>query len=163
MEANFSTEELPNYGVPWVITGCLSRRHHKKYAKMRTMSADIIVAPVSSIISIYRPRFWELFLSLLSNGLRIFPHLSSRSHSMRVRIPGSTHVAQDSWKAELFDRALLRRTALVASGENPEVFGYQSFKRPVQGPCDAFLAFGSFISSRHGRPCHTLSENRDQN
>src|SRR6516225_6924643 len=46
-----------------------------------------------------------------------------------VRIPSSTRVAQNPWRAELFDRALLRRTALVAAGENPEVFGYQAFIR----------------------------------
>ena len=46
-----------------------------------------------------------------------------------VRIPGSTRVAQSSWQKELFDRGLLRRTALVATGENPEVVGYQHFIR----------------------------------
>jgi hypothetical protein len=46
-----------------------------------------------------------------------------------VRIPDSTRVAQSSWKEELFDRALLRRTALVARGENAEVVGYKSFVR----------------------------------
>jgi hypothetical protein len=48
-----------------------------------------------------------------------------------VRIPASTRAAQDSWKGELFDRALLRRAALVATGENPEIFGYRSFVRPL--------------------------------
>lgn len=45
-----------------------------------------------------------------------------------TRIPGSTRVAQSSWQEEPFDRALLRRTYLAATGENPEVFGYRSLK-----------------------------------
>ena len=50
------------------------------------MSADILVAP-ESVISIYRPRFWELFLGPPSNGFRISPRLSSRSHSMGFGYP----------------------------------------------------------------------------
>lgn len=89
-----------------------------------------IVAPLS-IISIYQPRFWELFLNPLSNGLRISPHLSSRSHAMEFRYPVQLTSPRIFWKAELFDRALLRRTALVASGENPEVFDYKPVIRTL--------------------------------
>ena len=42
-------------------------------------------------------------------------------------MPDMTRVEQNSWQEALFDRALLRRTALVAPGANPEVLGYQSF------------------------------------
>jgi hypothetical protein len=36
-------------------------------------------------------------------------------------------VARSSWYKEHFDRGLLRRTALVAAGANPEVVGYHPF------------------------------------
>jgi hypothetical protein len=126
-EVEYSAEELPNYGVNWVITGCLpGEDSSRQYFKMRKISEDILAgarerglhtsAPVLGIIP--RP------------AMQWLPDLPSSIVGVArdaVRIPGSTRVAQNSWQAELFDRALLRRTALVATGENPEVFGYQSF------------------------------------
>ena len=162
VEASFSTEELPNYGVPWVITGCLEETQ-TQYAKMRTMSADIHSGALEHHLHLSAPLL-GIIPQPAVQWLADLPSSIIEVARDGVQIPGSTHVAQDSWKAELFDRALLRRTALVATGENPEVFGYKPFIRSsVHGPRGAFLAFGPHISCRRGRHCHALSANHDQN
>jgi hypothetical protein len=121
----FSTDELPNYGIPWVITGCIEETS-KPYAVMRTMSADIVNGAREHHLQLLAP-----ILGIIPQpATQWLPDLPSSVVGVArdaVRIPGSTRVAQNSWKAELFDRALLRRTALVAAGENPEVPGYKPF------------------------------------
>ncbi len=127
VEASFSTEELPNYGVPWVITGCLEETS-KQYAVMRTMSADILNGARENHLDLSAPVL-GIIPQPVSQWLPDLPSSIVGVARDAVRIPGSTHVAQSSWKEELFDRALLRRTALTAAGENPEVFGYRLFIR----------------------------------
>ena len=127
----YLSDELPNYGFP-LGHGRLSPGRgfvENNMLKMRNISADIVNGA----------REHDLQLSPDSGD-----H-SSACHTMAsglpssvvgvardaVRIPRLDRVAQNSWKAELFDRALLRRTALVAAGENPEVAGYQPFIKPL--------------------------------
>lgn len=128
-EAEHSTEELPNFGAPWVITGCLPGDDSSiQFSRMRSITADILngarerdlqlSAPVLGII----PRPIAQFLPDL-------PWSILRVASAAVRAPETTRVAQDSFHEELFNRALLRRAALAATGENPEVFGYLPFGR----------------------------------
>jgi hypothetical protein len=128
-EAENSTDELPNYGIPWVITGCLEQTS-KPYAVMRTMSADIVNGAREHHLQLLAPVL-GIIPQPAMQWLPALPASIIGVASDAVRIPGSTRVAQDSWKGELFDRALLRRTALVATGENPEIFGYKSFIRPL--------------------------------
>lgn len=129
VEASFSTEELPNYGVPWVITGCLEETQ-TQYAKMRAMSADIHSGALEHHLHLSAPLL-GIIPQPAVQWLADLPSSIIEVARDGVQIPGSTHVAQDSWKAELFDRALLRRTALVASGENPEVFDYKPVIRTL--------------------------------
>ena len=48
---------------------------------------------------------------------------------MQLEYRTRRRVAQGSGREELFNRGLLRRTTLLATGENPEVVGYRSFVR----------------------------------
>ena len=122
-------EEPQNDVAAWRITICLSQNGSlNNYATLRTISSDIVKgaqenhlqlrAPILGVIPQPATRWlWELPSSVVKLALEA------------IRIPNSTRVAQSSWQPELFDQALLRRTALVATGENPEVTGYQSFIR----------------------------------
>jgi hypothetical protein len=129
VEAQHSTEELPNEGVAWVIIGCLpGENSSKNYARMRTISADIIDGAREHHLRLSAP-----ILGVIPQpALQWLPDLPSsilRVAFDAVRIPDSTRVAQGSGREELFNRGLLRRTTLLATGENPEVVGYRSFIR----------------------------------
>jgi hypothetical protein len=125
VEADFSTNELPNYGVQWVITRCLEEAQ-TDYARMRAMSADIHNSALEYHLQLLVPVF-GIIPQPVTQWLPYLPSSIVEVARDAVRIPGSTRVSLNSYQAELFDRALLRRTALVATGENPEGFGYQSF------------------------------------
>ena len=127
VEAQHSTEVLPNEGVAWVIIGCLpGENSSKNYARMRTISAEIIDGAREHHLQLLAPT-----LGLIPQpAVQWLPDLPSsilRVAFDAARIPGSTRVAQGSGREELFNRGLLRRTALLATGENPEVVGYRSF------------------------------------
>ena len=111
----------------WAITGCLPGKNSPKNMPECGQYPPIFSMAPASVILNWRPLFWDLFRNPPCNGFRSLPSSVVRVAKDAVRIPCSTRVAQNSWREELFDRALLRRTALVAAGENPEVFGYQSF------------------------------------
>jgi hypothetical protein len=129
VEAEFSQEETPNYGTPWVFTGCLPGEDSAKhYERMRAISADILNNARDRHIDLLPP-----VLGIIPQpALQWLPYLPASVEEVAlqaVELPDTTRVAQNSWQEALFDRALLRRTALVATGANPEVFGYNSFVR----------------------------------
>jgi len=122
-------QDPPNDVAAWRITICLTENGTLKTSgKLSTISSDILkgaqenhfqlTAPILGVIPQSAARWLsELPLSVVKLALEA------------VRIPDSTRVTQGSWPPELFDQALLRRTALAAAGENPEVTGYRSFIR----------------------------------
>jgi hypothetical protein len=128
LEPNFSSG-LPNYGVAWDITACLpGDDSSKQYGKMRTISADIITGARDHHLELLAPAL-GIIPQPAAQWLPNLPASVLGVAYYAVQIPASTRVAQNSWQEALFDRALLRRTALVATGGNPEVVGYQSFVR----------------------------------
>jgi hypothetical protein len=128
-EAQFPGEELPNYEVPWAVTGCLPvEDSFRQHATMRTISADVLNGARERHLSLLVP-ILGIIPQPATQWLPALPSSIVGVARDAVRIPGSTWVAQSSYQEELFNRALLRRAALAATGENPEVFGYQSFIR----------------------------------
>ena len=128
-QAKFPGEELPNYEVPWAVTGCLPvEDSYRQYATMRTISADVVNGARERHLPLLAP-ILGIIPQPATQWLPALPSSVVAVASDAVRIPGSTWVAQSSYQEELFNRALLRRAALAATGENPEVFGYQSFIR----------------------------------
>ena len=126
-ENEYSTEDIPNYGINWVITNCLpDENSSRQYTIMHKMSEDILTGARERGLHISTP-ILGIIPQPVTQWLPYLPTSIVEVARDAVRIPGSTRVSQNSYQAELFDRALLRRTALVANGENPEVFGYQSF------------------------------------
>jgi hypothetical protein len=122
-----STVQLPNESVAWIITGCLpGEESRERYARMRTISADIIKGAHERHLELSAP-----VLGIIPQpAVQWLPDLPSSIIGTALaflEIPDSTRVAQSSWQEQIFDRALLRRTALVATGENPEIFGYNPF------------------------------------
>jgi hypothetical protein len=128
-QAQFAGEELPNYEVPWAVTGCLPvEDSSRQYAKMRTISADVLNGARERHLPILAP-ILGIIPEPATQWLPALPSSIVGVAREAVRIPSSTRAPQNSYQAGLFDQALLRRTALVATGENPEVFGYQLFIR----------------------------------
>jgi hypothetical protein len=129
VEADYSQEETPNYGTPWVFTGCLPGDDSSKhYERMRAISADIVNNARDRHIDLLPP----LLGIIPQPAIQWLPDLPASIEEVAlqaVEMPDTTRVAQNSWQEALFDQALLRRTALVAAGANPEVFGYHSFVR----------------------------------
>jgi hypothetical protein len=120
-------EGILNEGIAWAITGCLPRvNSEKQYSILNKISNDITAGARERGLLTSPPA-----LGIIPQpAVQWLPYLPSSIVDVAreaVRTPGSTHVLQNSYQSELFDRALLRRTALVAAGDNPEVFGYQSF------------------------------------
>lgn len=129
VEAQHSTDELPNFGAPWVIIGCLpGENSSKNYARLPRISADIIDGAREHHLQFSAPTL-GVIPQPSAQWLPDLPSSIVRVAFDAIRIPSSTRVAQGSGREELFNRALLRRTALLAAGENPEVVGYQSFIR----------------------------------
>lgn len=126
-EPQYSSEGLANEGVAWAITECLpGENSSKQYGRMRTITADILNGAREHHIQLATPVL-GLIPQPASQWLSNLPSSIIRVGFDTVRIPRSTRVAQNSWRAELFDRGLLRRAPLVAADENPEVPGYQPF------------------------------------
>jgi hypothetical protein len=125
------TEELPNDGAAWVIINCLPDENSlKNFARLRTISQDIILGSREHDLALSAP-----ILGVVPRpATQWLPYLSSSVAKVAldtVRIPESTRITQNSYNEELFNRALLRRAALAAAADNPEVIGYQSFLRPL--------------------------------
>ncbi len=131
VEGDNRPEGILNEDIAWVITGCLPRGNsEKQYSILNKISNDIIVGARESHLELLTPVLGVVPYPI-GQWLSTLPSSILEVASDVVQIPDSTRVAQSSWQAELFDRALLRRTALVATGENPEIFGYKSFVRPL--------------------------------
>ena len=124
-----SSGEFFNYAVPWIIIECLpGQTSAEQYAKLATISAEIVLKARALHLQLSAPIFGVIPKSVVK-WLSDLPTSVHRLAFEAVRIPDTTRVAQSSWYKEHFDRGLLRRTALVAAGENPEVAGYHPFIR----------------------------------
>jgi hypothetical protein len=125
------SEQPPNDGASWVITICLPEQGSpKNFAGLRKISADILKGAQEEQLQLTAP-----ILGIIPRpATRWLPELPSsmiKVASESVRIPVSTRVQQNSFNADIFDQALLRRAALMSAGENPEVLGYRSFIRSL--------------------------------
>jgi len=131
LAAHHPNEEPQNDIAAWEITICLPEDNTlKDYAKLRTISSDIIKGAQAAHLQLIPP----ILGVIPRSGAQWLPDLPASIIKLAVeavRVPGSTEVTQISWEEELFNRALLRRAALVATGQNPEVFAYQSFTRKL--------------------------------
>jgi hypothetical protein len=122
-------EEPQNDIAAWKVTICLSENGSlKNYAKLDTISSDILKGAQENHLQLTAPML-GVIPRPTTRWLSDLPLSVVKLALEAVRIPESTRLAQSSWQQELFDQALLRRTALAATGENPEVAGYQSFIR----------------------------------
>ena len=131
IESKHQIQDMPNYGVQWAILSCLpGKGSAKNYAKMRTISSDIVNSAREHNLQLSNPVF-GIIPRPVAQWLPFFPSSVAEVALDAVRIPGSTRAAQGYGDDELFNRALLRRAALVSVGENPEVVGYQRFIRPL--------------------------------
>jgi hypothetical protein len=131
IESKHQIEDIPNYGVQWAIVSCLpGEESAKNYAKMRTISSDIVNGAREHNIQLSNPIF-GVIPRPIAQWLSFLPSSVARVAFDAIRIPGSTRAAQGSGDDELFNRALLRRAALVSVGQNPEVVGYPPFIRPL--------------------------------
>jgi hypothetical protein len=120
-------EGLGMYSVPWIFTECLQADNSSKhYERMRTISTDIVNNARNHNVDLLPP-----ILGIIPQpAIQWLPDLPASIQEVALQVvemPDTTRVEQNSWQEALFDRALLRRTALVAPGANPEVLGYQSF------------------------------------
>jgi hypothetical protein len=124
-------EGIMNEGVAWVVIGCLpGKDSEKEYSILNKISDDIIVGARESNLQLSAPVL-GIVPRPIAQWLSSLPPSILEVALDVVEMPHSTRVAQSSWHEELFDQALLRRTALVARGENPQVFGYKSLIRPL--------------------------------
>lgn len=131
IESKHQIEDMPNYGVQWAIVSCLpGEESAKNYAKMRTISSDIVNGAREHNIQLSNPIF-GVIPRPIAQWLPFFPSSVAQVAFAAIRIPDSTRAAQGSGDDELFNRALLRRAALVSVGENPDVDGYQWLIRPL--------------------------------
>jgi hypothetical protein len=129
IEAKYSSDELPNEGVQWVIIHCLpGGKSSKPYAMMHTISTRIIDAAREHQLQLSAPVL-GIIPHPAAQWLSYLPSSILRVAFDAVQIPSSTRVSQNYCCEELFNRGLLRRSALVAKGENSEVVGYKSFIR----------------------------------
>lgn len=97
---------------------------------MRTIYSDIVNGAREHNLQLSNPIF-GIIPRPIAQWLPFFPSSVAQVAFATVRIPDSTRAAQGSGDNELFNRALLRRAALVSVGENPEIVGYQRFIRPL--------------------------------
>jgi hypothetical protein len=126
---NHEIQDIANPDIVWAVAYCLpGEEPSKKYARMRAISSDIIKEAYEHNIQLSTPAL-GIVPRPVGQWLPYFPSSVVRVALSAVRIPESTHLAQNSYSEGVFNRALLRRAALVAAGQNPEVFGYQSFLR----------------------------------
>ncbi len=98
----------------------------KQYTRISVISADILNGAGEHHLQLLPPVLGIIPQPVIQ-WLPDLPPSIVRVAFEAVRIPDSTRVAQNSYQEELFNRALLRRTALAATSENPEAFGYRSF------------------------------------
>jgi hypothetical protein len=87
---------------------------------MRTISSDIVNGAREHNIQLSNPIF-GVIPRPIAQWLPFFPSSVAQVAFAAIRIPDSTRAAQGSGDDELFNRALLRRAALVSVGENPDV------------------------------------------
>jgi hypothetical protein len=124
-----SSGEFFNYAIPWIILECLpGETSAEQYAKLVTISAEITLKARARHLQLSAP-ILGIIPKPVVKWLSDLPMSFHRLAFEAVRIPDSTRVAQSSLYKELFDLGLLRRTALVAAGENPEIAGYHVFIR----------------------------------
>jgi hypothetical protein len=122
-------EEPQNDVAAWRVTICLSEYgSQNNYAKLRTISSDIVKGAQENHLQLTAP-ILGVIPQPATRWLSELPLSAVKLALEAVQIPSSTRVAQNDYNKELFSRALLRRTALVAEDQNPEVFGFQAFIR----------------------------------
>jgi hypothetical protein len=118
---------FPNSIVQWAFTGCApGKTSFEKFSSLRQISADIVDNARRRGVELEPP-----LLGIIPRAAAAWlPELASsfaRVSGYVTTIPGSTRVDYTSWDRlgpaidALFDRGLLRRSALVAKGANPEV------------------------------------------
>jgi hypothetical protein len=132
MQGRDPDADLSNDATMWLIVGCLPEEGsaRDKYGRLRAMSADILRGARERGLQL-SPPVLGLIAQPATKWLSDLPSSIIRVATDAVQIPSSTRVDQNVWREDLFNDALLRRTALAAASENPELAGYHPFIRTL--------------------------------